>query len=138
MKKIQCLIISLLLLQFSTFAQEGWFWQNPLPTGNSLKAVNFVNENVGWAVGDFGTIVKTVNGGEDWVLQKCNLTNDFYGVYFIDSVNGFVVGGHPRYSSDLSGIILKTSNGGETWEIKSDETTKWNCSRITRYNSYYK
>ena len=31
--------------------QGGWFWQNPLPQGNTLNSVKFVNLSVGWAVG---------------------------------------------------------------------------------------
>ena len=36
-----------------------WYWQNPLPCGNSLNDVCFVDANIGIAVGDLGTIVKT-------------------------------------------------------------------------------
>jgi hypothetical protein len=31
--------------------QGGWFWQNPLPQGNTLNSVKFINLSVGWAVG---------------------------------------------------------------------------------------
>ena len=31
---------------------SGWFWQNPLPQGNKLRAVHFVNATMGTAVGD--------------------------------------------------------------------------------------
>ena len=50
-----------------TFAQSGWFWQNPLPQGNTLWGVSFTDANTGTAVGGSGTILRTTNGGVAWV-----------------------------------------------------------------------
>jgi hypothetical protein len=33
-------------------AQTGWFWQNPMPHGNKLSSVYFVDINTGWTVGN--------------------------------------------------------------------------------------
>ena len=49
--------------------QSSWFWQNPLPQGNDLCSVCFINGVTGWAVGGAGTILKTTNGGNNWTLQ---------------------------------------------------------------------
>ena len=51
---MRTLKISLLvfILSITISAQEGWFWQNPLPQGNGLHAVDFVNSDIGWAVGE--------------------------------------------------------------------------------------
>ncbi len=46
-------IITLFLTQICS-AQ--WFWQNPLPQGNTLRSVKFISPTTGWAVGDYGTI----------------------------------------------------------------------------------
>ena len=44
-----------------------WFWGNPLPQGNTLRDVAFVpGTTIGYAVGDFGTILKTADAGLDW------------------------------------------------------------------------
>lgn len=42
---------------------SGWFWRNPIPTGNTLFGVSFVDANTGTAVGDSGTILRTTDGG---------------------------------------------------------------------------
>jgi hypothetical protein len=42
-----------------------WVWQNPLPQGNHLFAVSFVDANNGTAVGWSGTIVRTTDGGQN-------------------------------------------------------------------------
>ena len=44
----------------------GWSWQNPLPQGNWLHGVDFVDVNTGTAVGDGGTILRTTDGGDTW------------------------------------------------------------------------
>lgn len=68
MKAVLTVIISFIVLTKICSAQ--WFWQNPLPQGNTLHGVNFVSSTEGWAVGDYGTILKTTNGGTTWTSQS--------------------------------------------------------------------
>ncbi|HEY5499613.1 MAG TPA: YCF48-related protein [Bacteroidales bacterium] len=63
------LIILHLTLSCEIKAQTGWFWQNPLPQGNSLYGVEFISSTEGWAVGANGTILKTSDGGASWQIQ---------------------------------------------------------------------
>jgi photosystem II stability/assembly factor-like uncharacterized protein len=44
---------------------SGWLWGNPLPQGNTLRAMAFFG-TTGFAVGDFGTLLKTTDGGANW------------------------------------------------------------------------
>src|SRR4051794_16478136 len=37
---------------------SGWSWGNPLPQGNTLRAMSFAGPT-GYAVGDVGTLLKT-------------------------------------------------------------------------------
>src|SRR5436190_5271759 len=50
-------------------ATPTWVWQNPLPQGNLLASVSFVDANNGTAVGDGGAIVRTTDGGANWSQQ---------------------------------------------------------------------
>ena len=93
MKRIFYSIITYLIFRGTTYSQEGWFWQNPLPQGNNLFGVHFIDENIGWAVGENGTIIRTSDGGENWLELSCGTVNDLKDVFFLDSQNGFVVGG---------------------------------------------
>src|SRR5262249_22966559 len=44
-----------------------WFWGNPLPQGNTLHDIAFMpGTTTGYAVGDFGTILKTTDAGSTW------------------------------------------------------------------------
>jgi photosystem II stability/assembly factor-like uncharacterized protein len=45
---------------------SGWQWGNPLPQGNTLRSMSFVGGLTGYAAGDFGTLLKTTDGGASW------------------------------------------------------------------------
>jgi len=109
MKKISLLVF---ILSITISAQEGWFWQNPLPQGNNLISVKFISPLIGWAVGGYGTILRTINGGADWTSQSSETTNYLIGVSFTDADNGTVVG---EYDT-----ILRTSNCGVTFVEEKD------------------
>lgn len=62
----------------------GWYWQNPLPHGNPIADVEFVDADFGWAVGGWnirtnywwwdpssGQILHTRDGGHTWSVQYC-------------------------------------------------------------------
>ncbi len=58
---LTCLIF---FLSFSSvLPQSGWYWQNPVPQGNPLHDVFFINDTNGWAVGDLGSILYTRDQG---------------------------------------------------------------------------
>jgi photosystem II stability/assembly factor-like uncharacterized protein len=91
-------------------------------TTNGLTSVNFpVDAQTGYAVGIFGTILKTTNGGANWVSQSSGTTNDLWSVHFpMDTQTGYVVG-YDHNSG--SGAILKTTNGGANWVSQTSGTT---------------
>ena len=56
-KNLSMFFIAFLLLQFNTLAQQGWFWQNPLPQGKHLSDIYVFDENKAIAVGGAGTVL---------------------------------------------------------------------------------
>lgn len=86
--------------------QYGWF-KLPFNTGHSLLSVHFESENLGWAVGDDGIILKTSDGGYNWSNQNSGTYDYLREVEFISSNTGWIIG--------ISGTILKTTNGGSNW-----------------------
>ena len=113
MKKTILLLI-LILLSFNTFSQTGWVWQNPLPQGNTLQSVCYINAPTGIAVGGSGTILRTTNSGSSWEVTTSGTTSDLYSVFFIDANTGAAAG--------VDGTILRTTNGGVNWSIQSTGT----------------
>lgn len=86
----------------------GFTWQyNSVPTYSTMYDIDFVNENVGWAVGEYGHIIKTEDGGELWSLQNNSYSQELNDVEFVNENNGWAIG--------MGGIILNTTNGGTTW-----------------------
>jgi len=73
----QCYIKYHLMFFFVLFqyiyAQNSWKVQNPLPTESNLLAVEPVTEKKVFAGGLGGTILKTTNAGETWVVKKFNI-----------------------------------------------------------------
>ena len=112
MKKLIIIILVLVASQ-NIFAQSGWQWQNPYPTGSNLEKSFFIDENTGYVVGWDGLIIKTTNAGMNWIQQYSGCNYFLTSVYFINSNTGFVVSGDERFPTN--GVILKTSNGGANW-----------------------
>lgn len=81
-----------------------------VPIASTLTAVSFADEKNGWAVGHWGAILKTADGGEHWSLQRVDTHEDrpLFSVHFFDARNGIAVG--------LWSLILRTEDGGSTWE----------------------
>jgi photosystem II stability/assembly factor-like uncharacterized protein len=49
---------------------DGRSWrQAPTPTSVTLTNIRFVSPREGWAVGQMGVILHTLDGGQDWTLQ---------------------------------------------------------------------
>jgi len=124
MKYITRVIFFTLLFCYSLFAQEGWFWQNPLPQGNTLNSVHFINQNNGIVVGNSGTILKTTNAGINWTSLSSGTTNSLLSVSFIDIDNGWVVG--------LDSTILHTTNGGVTFIEEEPNPTQPNSFLLSQ------
>lgn len=108
---VACILI--LGLPLKTYAQ--WTQQSS-GTTKDLLSVYFVDSNVGYTVGDYGTILKTTDGGQSWISQTSGILDDLTSVYICNLEVGYVVGN--------SGIILKTINGGATWEVQHSGTSE--------------
>ncbi len=77
-----CTLILSLIFISNSFAQEGWFWQNPLPQGNNLTDVCFVDENTGYVLGENLTFMKTTDGGDIWTYVTVPTNRTINGIYF--------------------------------------------------------
>ena len=84
-----------------------------VPVSSTLNSVNFVDAKVGWAVGHWGAILKTIDGGETWKLQRSDVKVDqpLFSVYFKNEHEGWAVG--------LWSLLLSTRDGGATWNSVS-------------------
>ncbi len=101
-------------------------WPSRFQQDANLFDVCFVNPQVGWAVGDRGTILNTRDGGQSWRLQRCPVGCRLESVSFIDPSQGWIAGGWTvPYTHRSVGVVLRTTDGGETWELTQRELLPW-------------
>lgn len=80
-----------------------------VPLSTPLTGVSFADAEHGWAVGHWGAILASTDGGERWTLQRLASEEDrpLFAVHFFDARRGVAVG--------LWSLVLVTDDGGATW-----------------------
>ena len=118
-------IFQLMLFMLGCFsltnAQGNWELLIPTPTSNQMVGLYFIDDNVGWSVGEFGTILKTTDGGENWSIKEIPWLFDLSDVYFPTTETGYAVG--------TDGFIIKSSDGGESWQQLNNQYVN-NINRV--------
>ncbi len=107
--KVNIALLMILMLNTAVFGQlpDNWKWLNPNPQGNSLFAIDFPDNNIGYSVGAFGTIIKTSDAGNSWDQLNSNTQLTLLSVDFINSDEG--------YAGGFSQLLKKTTDGGIVW-----------------------
>ena len=82
-----------------------------------MRYVSFLDSLTGWACGDFGTIIKTSDGGKSFVLQNSGTTSFIFDIFFRDKNNGFAAALKDDFPFGTR--ILATTNGGSDWIIQN-------------------
>jgi photosystem II stability/assembly factor-like uncharacterized protein len=90
-------------------ANGGSSWQTQLGGASTpwLSDVAFVNDSLGWAVGEQGAVYRTIDGGLNWTPVDLKTKADLTAVSFSDAQTGWIVG--------VSEKIWRTTDGGATW-----------------------
>jgi photosystem II stability/assembly factor-like uncharacterized protein len=96
------------ILLRSTNGGEEWTKISNIPY--LIYDIDFIDQNVGWAIGydgsGVGGILKTTNGGNSWEVDTGNLSSKLNSLFIKDNY-GWAVGDN--------GLILRTTNAGPTW-----------------------
>ena len=79
-----------------------------------MNDVCFIDAKVGWAVGDYGTFLKTTDGGKTWQAQHLGTSANLASVDFVDDKQRLGRAG------DETGRFFHTADGGATWETQAD------------------
>ncbi len=95
--------------------QPEWGLIQPRPTNENLRTVFFSSPATGFIVGDYGTILRSTDGGDSWEVQPSGTIYTLKSVRFFNDQLGIVVGEH--------GTILRTTDGGSTWAPQPCPTT---------------
>src|ERR1043165_8514255 len=91
----------------------------------TLRSVFFIDHKEGWAVGDEGLILHTLNGGKTWHRQATGVRSSLRSVQFLTPEIGWAVGGEELpFGMGSSGIVLVKNNRGLQAKIgKAHEPT---------------
>ena len=122
------ILAAALLLATVISARAQWDPQASHTTAN-LRGIHAVNDAVAWASGADGTILRTENGGRDWL--RCATPPDagkldFRGVWAWDAQSAMAMSSGPGEQSR----VYKTTDGGAHWteELKnSDKDGFWDA-----------
>lgn len=106
-------------------------WIHPLPQGNTLYSTFSLNGTI-FAVGEYGTIMKSTDAGENWDFENkiCGIEFHLKDIDFLDPDFGLSVG--------EEGTVLRTENGGNSWNyIDSGISVDINCIEIVNQSLIY-
>jgi photosystem II stability/assembly factor-like uncharacterized protein len=83
----------------------------------ALHAVQFVDGNEGWAVGDEGVVLHTIDGGHTWERQPTGVRGSLRSLHFLNPYTGWVAGREELpHAAGSGGILLFTQDGGLKWQ----------------------
>lgn len=108
MKKIFKPAFFIFLLFSQNISAQSWTIQTS-GTDSMLWDAFFLNSTTGFACGNYGTILKTTNGGGLWSKISSGTTAQLAVIKFTDNNNGYISG------ANNGKTLLKTTNGGGTW-----------------------
>jgi len=112
----------------------GLSWEEQNSTVSTfIIALFFLNENLGWALTvrdtfPFGTIIiKTTNGGNEWIAENYPEDNVFMNtIFYFDSLNGWIGG------SKIAG----TTDGGISWVDANIDSSLVSNLPVLNFNFY--
>jgi photosystem II stability/assembly factor-like uncharacterized protein len=108
---------SLLLSSLSLLATFAPALAEPPPAFDDapLRAVQFVDDREGWAVGDDGVIWHSIDGGKNWERQFSSIRASLRSVHFVSPWIGWIAGREELPGGASAGVVLYTRDGGVAW-----------------------
>lgn len=97
-------------------SNAGANWQLVNSANNNFAGFYFTTQLNGWMCGINGGMMKTTNGGANWIAQSTGVTEYLYSVYFQNANFGWACG--------TSGRIISTTNGGVNWTTQISGTSQ--------------
>jgi len=87
------------------------------PEDAALHAVQFIDDNEGWTVGDAGVVWHTIDAGQNWERQPTGVRASLRAIHFLNPYTGWIVGREelPNGAGSV-GTVLVTRDGGLKWQ----------------------
>lgn len=95
---------------------SGWAWASPSPQGEAIADLSF-NGASGYAVGGFGTLLRSTDGGQTWIGLPSGTTQALGRVIAVGSTGLVAAGGCAvRRSADDGATVASVDVGGGAGE----------------------
>lgn len=78
--------------------------------GSGIQDLFFRNNNIGFAVGINGLVLKTTDSGLSWFPQTSGTSQTLFSITFSGNTYGYISGDN---------VILKTNDGGINWTVST-------------------
>ena len=89
---------------------------------DNFFSVDFVGKSYGWVAGYYGTILKTIDGGENWTHISLPNTDLIRRIQFLNKNDGWLV--------THRGKIMSSKDGGSTWKTRYSADNQINLRNI--------
>ncbi len=119
---------SFVFILFTSITFSQWIPQNS-NTNQRLLTTFFLNENLGWAGGNEGCILKTTDGGINWNYYSIGTKYTVHAIHFVDSLKGWTA--LYTFTPDRAGYIAATNDGGINWYFQ------YYIDGVTLHNVYF-
>ena len=112
-----------LLMALDVLAQDAppsfQFIPQSTSTTASLRGLSVVSDQVAWASGSEGTVLRTTDGGTTWQLRPIPGTDslDFRSLHAFSAGDAFVL------SAGEPALLYHTTDGGTTWQLRYENRT---------------
>jgi photosystem II stability/assembly factor-like uncharacterized protein len=121
MKAVYICVIGVILSQFQNVHAAVpdtliWTEQNS-GVPQDLWSIYFTDSLHGWAAGNLGAVVRTVNGGATWNRCVFPSTDTLYTIVFASPARGWMGGNH--------GVIYGSNDSGKTWSPQVTKVRTW-------------
>jgi photosystem II stability/assembly factor-like uncharacterized protein len=84
----------------------------------AVDYIHFVNNQIGFIVGNNGLLLKSTDGGVTWNSYSLDPSFLLNEIFFINPDTGWVVGRHKISNATDSVLILKSNDGGINWTVQ--------------------
>ncbi len=109
------IILTITMIASNLIGQTNWTLINS-NTNNNLNDIVFTSSNIGYIVGDNGTVLKTNDSGNNWSSIFSDSTHSFISTSFINDNIGYIL---------TSENLFKTVDSGNTWQLKYTQTNSF-------------
>jgi len=118
LKIISCFVFVL----FVTMTIQGQWQKQDVSATADFRGLDVVNENIIWASGIKGTVVRTTDGGKTWDVFNVPDAEklDFRDIEAFDANTAYVL----SIGNGESSRIYKTIDGGKNWQLQFRNTNE--------------